>query len=110
MSAWLVRCSRGVCCSCSAVVFPPLLLPPAPVLVVLLPCLARLPPCHCCRFPLAVAIFPHKLQHRGAKLEATDGDQYTPLLIAARWNRIDMVKVRAGLFWLGSSVLQGLCW
>ena len=73
---------------------------------VLLGCL----PCHCCRFPLAVAIFPHKLQHRGAKLEATDGDQYTPLLIAARWNRIDMVKVRAGLFWLGSSVLQGLCW
>lgn len=31
---------------------------------------------------------------RGAKLEATDGDEYTPLLIAARWNRIEMVKVR----------------
>ena len=31
---------------------------------------------------------------RGAKLEATDGDKYTPLLIAARWNRMDMVKVR----------------
>jgi hypothetical protein len=31
---------------------------------------------------------------RGAKLEATDGDKYTPLLIAARWNRQEMVQVR----------------
>ena len=31
---------------------------------------------------------------RGAKLEATDGDKYTPLLIAARWNRLEMVQVR----------------
>ena len=39
---------------------------------------------------LARAMLDH-----GAKLEATDSDHYTPLLIAARWNRIEMVKVRA---------------
>ena len=84
--------------------------PPAPVVAVLLPCLGC-PPCNCCRFsPAVFAIFPHKQhKHRGAKLEATDGDQYTPLLIAARWNRIDMVKVRDGLFWLDSSFFHDLC-
>ena len=34
-----------------------------------------------------------QMLRRGAKLEATDGDNYTPLLIASRWNRMDMVKV-----------------
>ena len=34
-----------------------------------------------------------QMLRRGAKLEATDGDNYTPLLIASRWNRTEMVKV-----------------
>ena len=34
-----------------------------------------------------------QMLRRGAKLEATDGDNYTPLLIASRWNRMEMVKV-----------------
>jgi hypothetical protein len=47
---------------------------------------------------------------RGAKLEATDGDKYTPLLIAARWNRMDMVKVRLSLAHGSPDPTPLVCW